>query len=154
MTIGPAPWKTVSIAAVATRSSGACWIWFNGNMHRYARLARMYKTVTSTVPGANASGKLRRGFFTSPAMKVTLFHASDEKSDPTWATQNAMNNPKAPSAAVTVGMKERYGWIGETPCGVQRLEKLVLMTAAFRPITSPITINRISESVLAEVKIF
>ena len=32
------------------------------------------------------SGILRRGFFTSPAVNVMLFHASAEKSEPTCTT--------------------------------------------------------------------
>src|SRR5439155_16703621 len=38
------------------------------------------------VPSTSESGRFRLGFFTSPAVKVTLFQASAEKSDPTWAS--------------------------------------------------------------------
>src|ERR1041385_6593857 len=37
-------------------------------------------------PSASESGRLRLGFRTSPAVKVTLFHASAENSAPTIAT--------------------------------------------------------------------
>ena len=37
--------------------------------------------------------------FTSAAANVTLFHASLEKSEPTWATQKATSNPNAPIEA-------------------------------------------------------
>src|SRR5579862_8051441 len=123
-------------------------------MNRYAKLARMYRAVTSPVPAARAKGRLRRGFFTSPAMKVTLFHASEEKSEPTCATQKATNIPRTPSVANTVGIEEKYGCTGETACGVQRLEKLALMTAALRPMKNPMRMSATSERVLAEVKVF
>ena len=38
--------------------------------------------MTMIVPSASDSGMLRRGSFTSPAVKVMLFQASAEKSDP------------------------------------------------------------------------
>ena len=44
-----------------------------------------YSRPTSPVPTASASGRLRLGFCTSAAAKVTLFQASLEKSDPTIA---------------------------------------------------------------------
>ena len=37
-------------------------------------------------PSASESGRLRLGLRTSPAVNVTLFHASAENSDPTMAT--------------------------------------------------------------------
>ena len=40
---------------------------------------------------------LRRGSFTSPAMKVMFFQASAENREPTWATQKA--HEQAESAA-------------------------------------------------------
>ena len=38
--------------------------------------------MTMTVPSASDSGMLRRGSFTSPAVKVMLFQASAENSEP------------------------------------------------------------------------
>ncbi len=38
--------------------------------------------MTKPVPSTSESGMLRFGFFTSPAVKVMLFHASAEKSEP------------------------------------------------------------------------
>ena len=49
--------------------------------------------MTEPVPSASESGRLRCGFFTSPAVKVTLFHASAENSEPTWATATTVNIP-------------------------------------------------------------
>ena len=54
---------------------------------------RMYRAITMVVPRANDKGRLRRGFLTSPAVKVMLFQASAANSDPTCDTQTAMNRP-------------------------------------------------------------
>jgi hypothetical protein len=47
-----------------------------------------------TIAGANASdsGMLRRGFFTSPAVNVMLFHASAENSDPVCDGRRSSTN--------------------------------------------------------------
>ena len=52
----------------------------------------MYSAHTTPVPIRSASGRLREGFFTSAAAKVTPFHASLEKSEPTMAAPNATIN--------------------------------------------------------------
>src|SRR5438445_13099650 len=114
----------------------------------------MYRIFPSAVPGASERGILRFGSFTSPAVKVILFQASEEKSEPTCATQKAMNKPNAPPAAVTVAMNGKFGLIGLTPLGVQRSVKLALVASAFRPKKSPIRIRAMSERVFVEVKIF
>ena len=59
--------------------------------------------MTSAVPSARDSGTSRRGFFTSPAVKVMLFQASAENSEPTCATPKATRRPNPPAAAVTAG---------------------------------------------------
>src|SRR6266567_7964061 len=110
--------------------------------------------MTRMVPAARESGMLRCGCFTSPAVKVMLFQASAEKSEPTWATQNAMKSPKAPVEAITAGKEERSGLIVSTPCGVQKSEKLALMASAFRPMNRPMKMRAIKDRVLAEVKTF
>src|SRR4051812_40998193 len=106
----------------------------------------MYKAVTSPVPKARERGTLRRGFFTSPAVKVTLFQASEENRDPTWATQKAMNSPNAPIVASTLGRSERSGLIGAGPRGVQAFVKLARSTSLLRAIIRPTRINATSES--------
>ena len=50
------------------------------------------------VPSASDSGMLRRGSLTSPAVKVMLFQASAENSDPVCDTQIATNRPNAVKA--------------------------------------------------------
>src|SRR5208283_4538296 len=99
------------------------------------------------VPAASERGILRRGSFTSPAVKVMLFQASEEKSEPTWATQNATNRPNTPPAAETVEMKDKSGLTGVTPRGVQRSLKLALMASALRARTRPMRISATRESV-------
>ena len=49
--------------------------------------------MTAPVPSASESGRLRWGFFTSPAVKVTLFQASEENSDPTCETARIVSTP-------------------------------------------------------------
>src|SRR6187455_1410446 len=110
--------------------------------------------MTSPVPKASDKGKLRRGFFTSPAVKVMLFQASDEKSEPTCPTQTAINIPNAPPVAETVATKDRSDLIGETFTGPQKLVKLMLSASALRPIMSPRRIKAKSARVFAEVKTF
>ncbi len=73
--------------------------------------------MTTPVPSASDSGMLRRGFFTSPAVKVMLFQASAENSEPVCATQMPTNSPNA-VAAVSPGA------ISPLPRGVHRSPKL------------------------------
>ena len=56
------------------------------------------------------------GFLTSPAVKVMLFQASEEKSDPTWATQKATNRPMAPCGGDR-GKPPKSGRIGAASTG-------------------------------------
>ena len=49
--------------------------------------------MTTPVPSASESGRLRFGFFTSPAVKVTLFQASAENKDRVWATASMVKVP-------------------------------------------------------------
>src|SRR5271170_7430047 len=57
--------------------------------------------MTTPVPSASDSGRLRLGFFTSPAVKVTLFQASAENSDPTWATARIVRTPTSATGPPT-----------------------------------------------------
>src|SRR5258707_4823836 len=65
----------------------------NGRCARKIKFAATYNRITTPVPTANESGKLRLGFFTSPAVKVTLFQASADKSEPTCATARIVSVP-------------------------------------------------------------
>src|ERR1022692_2052157 len=94
---------------------------------------------------------LRRGCFTSPAVKVMLFQASEEKREPTCATQKAMNRPNAPPAAETAEMKDKSGLMGVTPRGVQRSVKLALTASALRAKSRPMRMSAMRERVLADV---
>ena len=51
-------------------------------MTKYATFASRNSVITIAVPTASDTGTSRRGFFTSPAVKVMLFHASAAKSAP------------------------------------------------------------------------
>ena len=103
--------------------------------------------MTMPVPSASDSGSVRRGFFTSPAVNVMLFQASDENSEPVWATHTATNSPKAVTAV-------RPGTISTWPRGVQRSPKLAETAPAFHPATRPMTTSAASAPVFAVVKTF
>src|SRR6266850_5113064 len=105
--------------------------------------------MTRAVPVARERGILRRGFFTSPAVNVMLFQASEENREPTCETQKATNKPKAPAVAATDGTKEKSGLIGSTPRGVQKSVKFALIASAWRPRSNPIRMSAMRESVLA-----
>src|ERR1700728_762776 len=63
----------------------------SGSTIMYAVLARKYVITTKPTPSPSESGTLRLGCLISPAVKVTLFHASHEKSDPTCTTAKITN---------------------------------------------------------------
>src|SRR6266851_4742092 len=98
-----------------------------GSDTRYATLAITYSVMTMPVPRPSASGTLRRGFLISPAMIVTLFHESAEKSDPTCAAHRATNRPNA-VAAVNVDP----GATGCDGCRLQKSPKLCSTAEAFQ----------------------
>ena len=54
--------------------------------------------MTMAVPDTRESGMVRRGSFTSPAVNVMLFQASDEKSEPVCEMQMPTKRPKAVAA--------------------------------------------------------
>ena len=89
-----------------------------GSVTRYATFASRYRAMTMPVPRASDSGMLRRGSRTSPAVKVMLFHASAEKSDPVCDTQIATNNPNAVAA-------ERPGTMSRVPAPRPELAEVV-----------------------------
>src|SRR5258707_2560808 len=106
----------------------------NGNVTRYATLARRYKPMTIVVPSASENGMFRRGSFTSPAVNVMLFQASAEKSEPVCETQIATNNPNAVRA-------DRPGTIGAADRMDHNAPKLSDTAALFRPNRMPSRIN-------------
>src|SRR4051812_45998324 len=99
------------------------------------------------VPNASDRGILRRGFLTSPAVKVMLFHASAENSDPVCETHNATKMPYAVST-------DTPGLMGSKPRGCQRSPKLALTADAFRPISTPAMTIATSVPVLVTVNEF
>jgi len=90
---------------------------------------------------------LRRGSLTSPAVKVTLFHASDEKSDPVCATASAMNSPNALVATTP-------GATGSTPRAVQKCPRFAATASAFQPRNRPMAMSATTPAVFAVVNRF
>ena len=87
-------------------------------------------------PKASESGRLRRGFRTSPAVNVTLFQASDENNDPTIATPTSRMVVKPQSALL------------------QKFEKLRSMAAGLRPSRIPMPISPSKAATFAMVNTF
>src|SRR3954470_4629770 len=145
--IARGPEQTASSVAVATRSDGACCTAANGSVTRYATLASRYRPMTIEVPSASDSGTFRRGSRTSPAVKVMLFHASAEKSDPVCETQIATNNPNVVAA-------ETPGVMSENPRRVQNLPKLSATASWFQPRIMPTATSPTTAPVFVVVKTF
>src|SRR3954469_4964161 len=103
--------------------------------------------MTIGVPSASESGMFRRGSFTSPAVKVMLFHASAENSEPVCDTHTATNRPNAVIA-------DKPGTMSTTPRGVHRLPKFSATAGAFQPRSRPTRIRPRSAPVLAVVNTF
>src|SRR2546423_801637 len=98
------------------------------------------------VPMASDNGRLRRGSFTSPAVKVTLFQASAENNEPTWATARMVSTPTNGPAEVPLAEGGAFSR--------QKLLKLAAMASALRQIKTPATINPASAETLATVNTF
>src|SRR5216684_1740435 len=98
--------------------------------------------MTTPVPNASESGRLRLGFFTSPAVKVTLFHASAENNDPTCATPTATQTPTSPVNPIC-------GKAASAPVLRQKLVKFAATAVALRPITIPTSTRPSSADVFA-----
>jgi hypothetical protein len=137
----------VSRTEVPTRSAGAPWIDCSGSVTRYATLARRYSAITRTVPKASDSAMFRFGSFTSPAVNVMLFHASEENSDPVWLTHNATKRPKALAA-------DTPGAMGSKLRGAQKSPKFAATVSAFQPSSRARAISPTSAPVLAVVNTF
>ncbi len=103
--------------------------------------------MTTPVPSASDNGKFRLGFFTSPAVNVTLFHASAENSDPTCAIASTVSvETKTPAP---------------TSCRVPRPElrqkfapKFAATACAFLPRKIPKSTRPSSAETFAVVKTF
>src|SRR5580700_4167952 len=100
------------------------------------------------VPSASERGRLRWGFLTSPAVKVTLFQASIEKSAPTMATPI-----RVIVLMVHVGESGGYGCITHKPALRQKSVKLTVRAASVEN-QKPRRTSIASAPVFATVKIF
>src|ERR1700721_1990308 len=121
-----------------------------GSTTRYASEARKYTVTTKPVPRMSESGMLRFGFFTSPAVKVMLFQASAEKSDPTCTTARTMRR-----LTIAVGPPTPT-WTGCRSCQPAFCQKLCqpgpkfdAMAVALTPTVKASKINPASEGDLA-----
>ncbi len=99
------------------------------------------------VPSASESGMFRRGSFTSPAVKVMLFQASAENSEPVCEMHTATNRPNVVIAV-------NPGTMSSVPRTVHRLPKLSATAARFQPSATPTRIRPISAPVFASKKMF
>src|SRR5437867_5287945 len=88
-------------------------------------------------------GSVRFGFFTSLPVKVTLFHASLENSDPTIEVPRASNKPRADNGRFEPAGMARQG-----------LLKFRLTALVFAPAVTPRTISPSSAAILVIVKMF
>ena len=103
------------------------------------------------VPKASESGRLRLGFFTSPAVNVTLFQASAEKSEPTWATARMV---RVPTKAIGPPTPTCTACCAPSPAFRQKSVKFAAIACAFLPMNSPRITSANSAEVLAKVKMF
>ena len=87
-------------------------------------------------PRASESGRLRLGLRTSPAVKVTLFQASEEKSEPTMATPTSRTESKF------------------QPALRQKSVKLLATASGLRPTRKPAPTRPSRAPILAKVKTF
>src|SRR5580698_2160550 len=100
------------------------------------------------VPSASDSGKLRLGLRTSAAVKVTLFHASAEKSAPTMATPISVSVP-----ILQIEPSGGYGCIVLSPAPRQKSVKFVERAMAVE-YAKPSSTSAASEPTFATVKTF
>ena len=99
-------------------------------------LEAMYSAETMATPRARDSGRLRLGLRTSPAVKVTLFQASEENREPTMATPTSRTESKF------------------HPALRQKSVKLLATAAGLRPTRKPAPTNASSAPILAKVNTF
>ena len=98
---------------------------------------------------------LRRGFFTSPAVKVMLFHASAENSEPTCTTAritSTFTSTMGPPMPTCTGCSELQPAFFQN--SLQPAPKFAFQAVALRPTVKPSSTSAASDSALAEVKMF
>ena len=95
---------------------------------------------------------LRLGFFTSPAVKVMLFHASDENSDPTCTTARIttrFTGTMGPPMPSSTGCRELH------PAFLQNCApKFAAHAVALRPTVKASRTSAASDSAFTEVNTF
>src|SRR5215469_7192260 len=100
-------------------------------------------------------GMFRCGFFTSPAVKVMLFHASEEKSDPTCTTARMTTRftktigPPIPTWTGCKAFQPAFFQNSRRPG-----PKLAFQAVALRPTVHETRTSAANDSAFAEVKMF
>ncbi len=97
----------------------------------------------------------RRGFFTSPAVNVMLFHASAENSDPTCTTASTTSRftiTMGPPTPTCTGCSECQPAFSQNR--LQLAPKFASHAVAFRPMVNASTTSAASEIAFAEVNTF
>jgi len=82
-----------------------------------------------------------------------LSQATDENSEPTWATQTAMSNPK-PLVAVTADRKRQIRPDGRHPARRPEIAEVGMDCRRVASDEDPIAIRAINDTVFADVKTF
>ena len=103
-------------------------------------------TVTISVPKNKLRGILRLGSLISAAIKVTLFHASDENNEPIIDTPNAISNAIPPMAFTPPSLVVLEA--------SQAFSKFWDNIPLLKPYPSPTTIRPNNATNLAMVKVF
>src|SRR5258706_292446 len=88
--------------------------------------------MTTMVPRARESGMFLRGSFTSPAVKVMLFHASAENSDPVCETQIARKPPRARRDRAGLNHEKQRPAVEKAPQRRERLAQVYVLAAGAR----------------------
>ena len=109
-----APGKMASSSTWRRDPTGACWMASRG-ASPVRHVGEQVEGNDDHVPKARESGMLRCGSFTSPAVKVMLFHASAEKSEPVCATHSATKMPNAVAADTPSAIGLTPAWLPEVP---------------------------------------
>ena len=107
------------------------------------------------MPSASESGILRRGFFTSPAVKVMLFQASAENSEPTCTTARittTFTSTMGPPTPTCTGCSELHPAFLQN--SLQLVPKFAASAVALRPTVKASRIRPASDRAFAVVKMF
>src|SRR5436309_7563543 len=100
-------------------------------------------------PISNARGRLRPGSSTSPAVKVTLFHADCENNGPVIDLPTTSQNPNTPAATAAGCAAARL----QPFCTGFHQSEMKAAAAEFQPTSSPSNTRSNRASVFVNVKL-